>query len=79
MPFYKRNLPHYQPKQAQFFVTFRLANSLPNSVVEEIKTERRIINQAIQKYESDNNKEVSDRLSDLHKRRKLLFRSMKTI
>ena len=33
--FYKRNLPHYQPEESCFFVTFRLANSLPKSVVTE--------------------------------------------
>jgi REP element-mobilizing transposase RayT len=74
MAFYKRKLPHFQPAQAEFFVTFRLANSLPKPVVEEIKTERRILNPAIQKYESDNNLEVSDRLTDLHRQRKLLLK-----
>ncbi|MCC7245864.1 MAG: transposase [Saprospiraceae bacterium] len=27
--FYRRKLPHYQPVQGTFFVTFRLANSIP--------------------------------------------------
>jgi len=35
--FYRRNLPHYQPNQAKFFITFRLADSLPMHVLEELK------------------------------------------
>ena len=35
--FYRRNLPHYQPAQAKFFITFRLADSLPMRVLEELK------------------------------------------
>jgi hypothetical protein len=37
--FYKRNLPHYQPPFATYFVTFRLANSLPRHIIEELKKE----------------------------------------
>jgi REP element-mobilizing transposase RayT len=37
--YYKRNLPHYQPSYATFFVTFRLANSLPARVINELKQE----------------------------------------
>lgn len=37
--FYRRNLPHYQPPGGTFFVTFRLANSLPKSVVISLKNE----------------------------------------
>lgn len=38
--FYKRKLPHIQPKGATLFVTFRLAGSLPRAVIEELKAER---------------------------------------
>ncbi|MFA5834827.1 MAG: hypothetical protein WDA22_15225 [Bacteroidota bacterium] len=38
-PYYRRHLPHIHPTQAQYFVTFRLANSLPKFIVEELKTE----------------------------------------
>ena len=41
--FYKRNLPHYQPEESCFFVTFRLANSLPKSVVTEYFKEKDIL------------------------------------
>jgi putative transposase len=40
--FYKRNLPHYQPSNATYFVTFRLANSLPKAVIEKLKKENEI-------------------------------------
>lgn len=35
--FYKRNLPHYQPYDANYFITFRLAYSLPKSTIEALK------------------------------------------
>ena len=37
---YRRNLPHLQPADATLFVTFRLAGSLPKSVVEQRQNER---------------------------------------
>ena len=36
---YYRNLPHWQPQNGMFFVTFRLANSLPKAIVNELLTE----------------------------------------
>lgn len=41
MSFYRRNLPHWQPEEAQFFITFRLAASLPTQVIEQLKTEQK--------------------------------------
>jgi putative transposase len=38
--YYKRNLPHYQPGENYFFVTFRLANSLPRTIVSEYFQEK---------------------------------------
>ena len=38
--FYQRHLPHYQPNGYTYFVTFRLANSLPQNILEKIKCER---------------------------------------
>ena len=38
--FYKRKLPHIQPKGATLFVTFRLAGSLPQTVIEQLRAER---------------------------------------
>jgi REP-associated tyrosine transposase len=37
---YRRNLPHIQPPGATFFVTFRLAGSLPQSVIRQWNQER---------------------------------------
>ena len=37
---YRRNLPHIQPANALFFVTFRLAGSLPVDVVEQLRLEK---------------------------------------
>lgn len=37
--YYRRNLPHYQPSHASYFITFRLAGSLPNDVIIKLKEE----------------------------------------
>lgn len=36
---YRRNLPHIHPTGATFFVTFRLAGSLPQEVIERLRQE----------------------------------------
>jgi len=38
--FYRRHLPHWQPRDAVFFVTFRLKNSLPYEVIKALREER---------------------------------------
>lgn len=38
--FYRRRLPHLQPNVATFFITFRLAGSLPREVVLQLKEEQ---------------------------------------
>lgn len=38
--FYRRHLPHWQPAGATLFVTFRLAGSLPRSVIAELQADR---------------------------------------
>ena len=40
MPFYRRNLPHWQKPGAEYFVTFRLAGSLPKNVIRQLKESR---------------------------------------
>lgn len=37
---YRRNLPHIQPKDGVFFITFRLDGSLPKKVIYELQDER---------------------------------------
>jgi REP element-mobilizing transposase RayT len=38
--FYCRHLPHWQPPNAVFFVTFRLKNSLPYEIIESLQAEK---------------------------------------
>lgn len=38
--YYRRNLPHYHPEGFPLFITFRLANSLPENVLIELKQQR---------------------------------------
>jgi len=38
--FYRRHLPHWQPQDAVFFVTFRLKNSLPYEIIESLQEAR---------------------------------------
>ncbi len=38
--FYRRNLPHWIPEGQVFFVTFRLANSLPVDVIRDLQEQR---------------------------------------
>jgi len=38
--YYRRHLPHYQPVGATYFVTFRLAGSLPAVIVADMLSER---------------------------------------
>ncbi|NGP89152.1 transposase [Fodinibius halophilus] len=40
MAFYRRNLPHWQPPNAEYFVTFRLTGSLPKKAIARIKSLR---------------------------------------
>jgi hypothetical protein len=37
---YRRNLPHWRLKDAVYFVTFRLADSIPQAVLEAWRGER---------------------------------------
>ena len=41
MRVYERNLPHWRQEGATYFVTFRLADSLPNSKLEELQAFKR--------------------------------------
>jgi REP element-mobilizing transposase RayT len=43
-PSYRRNLPHIQPLGETFFLTFRLAGSLPQIVVDQWNEERQWLN-----------------------------------
>ncbi|NOZ45604.1 MAG: hypothetical protein GXO79_02365 [Chlorobi bacterium] len=39
---YRRHLPHIQPKEGVFFITFRLYGSLPVSILQKLKEEKEI-------------------------------------
>ncbi len=41
MSYYRRYLPHWQPNNATYFVTIRLADSLPRAAIARLKLERR--------------------------------------
>ena len=51
--FYRRRLPHYQPPGATFFVTYRLAGSLPTEVIVRLKEEREESKRRIRAAKSD--------------------------
>ena len=38
--FYRRNLRHIHPKDGIFFITFRLAGSLPDHIIQQLKHDR---------------------------------------
>jgi len=44
--FYRRHLPHYQPAGTPLFITFRLAGSLPQAVLDEFLHERKALERA---------------------------------
>lgn len=39
MEYYRRHLPHIHPQNAIFFITFRLVNSLPQWVIDQLRDE----------------------------------------
>lgn len=51
MNFYRRNLPHWQPQEAEYFITFRLEGSLPKKVVEQLTKKRKLLQNAIKRDE----------------------------
>ena len=55
-PYYRRHLPHTQPPGATFFITFRLANSLPPEVLEKLQEDRAAIEVAISKITDSDEK-----------------------
>jgi REP element-mobilizing transposase RayT len=65
-PYYRRNLPHYQPLEATFFVTFRLTGSLPYQIIKELKAEQETAEQLLRK--DPDNVVRKKKLSDLRKK-----------
>lgn len=65
-PFYRRHLPHWQPPGATLFVTFRLAGSLPQAVIEELQATDRRHETALSRIEK---RAERQRQADLENRR----------
>src|SRR5437879_19963 len=40
---YRRNLPHFTPEGATYFITFRLHGSLPKPILEQLQVEYRSV------------------------------------
>lgn len=59
MNYYKRSLPHWQPHGAAYFITFRLANSLPKVAIHRL---RKLRKQALRK--SGNMEELGNEVRD---------------
>jgi REP element-mobilizing transposase RayT len=57
MNYYRRKLPHWQPYNSTYFVTFRLANSLSKEAVVELQEERIRIQKNLKSIGSDEENE----------------------
>lgn len=66
--YYKRSLPHYQPDNAIYFITFRLAFSLPKGVILSLKEDYKDFVKSTKLI-----KNMSERNKALYKRRKQYF------
>jgi len=65
---YRRNLPHIQPKDGVFFITFRLDGSLPIEVIKKLQEEKDFMIAQIKKKASK-----SDLKSDLLRAHNIYF------
>jgi REP element-mobilizing transposase RayT len=50
-PYYRRNLPHYQPASGTLFVTFRLVGSLPQHVIDRLQAETDLVTAQLAKLD----------------------------
>lgn len=51
MAFYYRHLPHWQPNNAEYFITFRLAGSLPKLAIDKLQSYRKQAQESEQENE----------------------------
>lgn len=49
--YYERVLPHIHPPDATFFITFRLANSIPKTVIREYKAKKEWLDNELKRIE----------------------------
>jgi putative transposase len=54
--YYRRNLPHYHPPNSIYFVTYRLAGSLPAHLLKELKEQENLLQKQILKIQNENEK-----------------------
>lgn len=60
--FYKNRLPHIAPVGAEFFITFRLADSLPLTVIQSLKEE---LETSVQKLREEKSKDYKFKIKQL--------------
>lgn len=66
--FFRRNLPHWQPPGARFFITYRLAWTLPRKVILDLKRERERLMTSpreLEYPESERNIRIDKKLFDI--------------
>ncbi len=54
---YRRKLPHIQPVNATYFVTYRLADSIPKSKLIELQIEKEDFDRQLKRIKNQNEKE----------------------
>lgn len=65
---YRRNLPHIQPAGATLFVTFRLANSIPQTILNELRAKSNHLERQLNTISN-----TAFRQQKLYEAKKLLF------
>jgi REP element-mobilizing transposase RayT len=65
--YYARKLPHWQPSGATFFVTMRLAGSIPKHIIAQIKAQKDIDEETIRHKLKDTPNELGVALYNLEK------------
>jgi len=58
--YYRRNLPHYQPKDGVFFITYRLAFSLPKTILNKLAEQKKEFDEKLERL--DSSKKAKQRL-----------------
>ena len=62
--YYKRKLPHWQPPESEFFITYRLAGSLPVSRIQMLK--KKYKDQSEEAYFGEFDRELEKNLNEPH-------------
>ncbi|KAB2924350.1 MAG: hypothetical protein F9K22_06520 [Bacteroidetes bacterium] len=65
-PYYRRHLPHFHPSAAVYFVTFRLAGSLPGHVLNQVRQERQFLKERIAAGFPNMNREAVRSMHRIH-------------